>query len=66
MIGLGRLVSIVAPILVGYLLSGGWQPENIFVLFTAPLAASALCILALGHSLKRQARPAQPIAATVS
>ena len=53
MIGLGRLVSIVAPILVGYLISGGWQPERIFFLFAIPLAASALCIVSLGISLKR-------------
>lgn len=56
MIGLGRLVSIVAPILVGYLISGGWQPERIFFLFSIPLAASALCIVSLGISL-RLARP---------
>ncbi|MGB9034651.1 MAG: MFS transporter, partial [Paeniglutamicibacter sp.] len=66
MIGLGRLVSIVAPILVGYLLAGGWKPENIFVLFAAPLGASALCILALAHSLKRQAPTPEPVAAAVS
>jgi benzoate transport len=53
MIGLGRLVSIIAPILVGYLISGGWHPENIFFLFAIPLAASALCIVALGISVKR-------------
>ncbi|MGO4105896.1 MFS transporter [Leifsonia sp. YAF41] len=53
MIGLGRLVSIIAPILVGYLVSGGWQPENIFFLFAIPLAASALCIVALGISIRR-------------
>ena len=57
MIGLGRLVSIVAPILVGYLISGGWQPENVFFLFAIPLAAAALCIVALGISLKRSGAP---------
>ena len=57
MIGLGRLVSIVAPILVGYLISGGWQPENVFFLFAVPLAAAALCIVALGYSLKRSGAP---------
>jgi benzoate transport len=53
MIGLGRLVSIVAPIVVGYLISGGMAPENIFYLFAIPLAASALCMVALGVSAKR-------------
>jgi benzoate transport len=67
MIGIGRLVSIVAPILVGYLISGGWQPQNIFFLFAVPLAASAACILALGASLRRDrsaalSRPLRPAA----
>lgn len=56
MIGLGRLVSIVAPIMVGYMLSGGWAPQNIFALFAAPLAAAALCIVALGYSIRRGER----------
>lgn len=63
MIGLGRMVSIVAPILVGYLLSGGWKAESIFMLFAAPLAASALCIFALGRSLKREPRQVAATAA---
>lgn len=66
MIGLGRLVSIVAPIVVGYLLSGGWKAENIFMFFAAPLVASALCIVAVGYSLKRQAHSAEPAAASIS
>jgi benzoate transport len=57
MIGIGRLVSIVAPIMVGYLISGGWRPESIFFLFAVPLAASALCIVALGVSLRRGHAP---------
>ncbi|WP_404287268.1 MFS transporter [Glutamicibacter arilaitensis] len=59
MIGLGRLMSIAAPILVGYLLSGGWAPETIFAVFAAPLLASALCIIALGYSFKREQRAAK-------
>lgn len=61
MIGVGRLMSILAPILTGYLLSGGWAPETIFATFAAPLLAAALCILALSYSLKREARAAQPL-----
>ncbi|HEY5881418.1 MAG TPA: hypothetical protein VIU11_21090 [Nakamurella sp.] len=53
MIGLGRLMSIVAPIMVGVLLDGGWRPENIYFLFAIPLAAAALCIVAVSVSLKR-------------
>lgn len=54
MIGIGRLVSIVAPILVGYLIHGGWAPQHIFFLFAAPLLASAACVLALSVSQRRE------------
>jgi benzoate transport len=59
MIGIGRLVSIVAPILVGYLIDGGWAPQNIFYLFAVPLLASAACVLALSISLRRGAASTQ-------
>lgn len=55
MIGIGRLVSIAAPILVGYLIDGGWAPENIFYLFAVPLLAAAACVLALSISQRREA-----------
>jgi benzoate transport len=53
MIGVGRLVSIVAPILVGYLIAAGIPPVTIFYLFAVPLFLSALCCVALGRVLRR-------------
>lgn len=47
MVGVGRLVSIISPILVGYLLAGGWRAENIFMLFGLPLIVSALAMVAV-------------------
>jgi MFS family permease len=47
MIGIGRLASIIAPIMVGYLLAGGWKAENIFMLFGVPLIVSALSMTAV-------------------
>jgi MFS transporter, AAHS family, vanillate permease len=47
MVGIGRLVSIISPILVGYLLAGGWKAENIFMLFGFPLIVSALAMVAV-------------------
>ncbi|MEV7136461.1 MFS transporter [Arthrobacter sp. NPDC093128] len=47
MVGIGRLVSIISPILVGYLLAGGWRAENIFMLFGLPLIVSALAMVAV-------------------
>lgn len=54
MIGVGRLISIVAPILVGYLIAAGMPPVTIFYLFAVPLVLSALCCIALGRVLRRQ------------
>ncbi|BAS13744.1 putative 3-hydroxyphenylpropionic acid transporter [Arthrobacter sp. Hiyo8] len=54
MIGVGRLVSIVAPILVGYLIAAGMPPVTIFYVFAVPLLLSALCCIALGQVLRRQ------------
>ena len=42
MIGIGRLVLIISPIIVGYLLAGGWRAEHIFMFFGGPLMVSAL------------------------
>ena len=47
MVGIGRLVSIISPIMVGYLLAGGWKAENIFMLFGLPLIVSALAMVAV-------------------
>ncbi|MBT2539025.1 MFS transporter [Arthrobacter sp. ISL-69] len=62
MIGIGRLVSIVSPILVGYLLAGGWAAENIFILFAAPLVISALSMAGVwamsGRESARESSPA--------
>ncbi len=57
MIGSGRLVSITAPILVGYLISGGWAAKSIFPLFAGALVLSAVAVIALSMS-QRKAGPA--------
>lgn len=53
MVGIGRLVSIVSPIIVGYLLAGGWKAENIFMLFGLPLIVSALAMAAVWSLSKK-------------
>nr|WP_310062093.1 MFS transporter [Arthrobacter ginsengisoli] len=47
MIGIGRLVSIISPIVVGYLLAAGWKAETVFMLFGVPLIVSALAMAAV-------------------
>ncbi|QCU77588.1 MFS transporter [Citricoccus sp. SGAir0253] len=64
MIGIGRLVSIAAPILVGYLVDGGWAPETIFHLFALPLLLAAACVAVLALSLRREAAARHTVPAT--
>lgn len=47
MIGLGRLVSVAAPIIVGYILAAGMAPERVFIAFAVPLVIAALAALSL-------------------
>ncbi|MEW1820413.1 MFS transporter [Arthrobacter sp. NPDC080031] len=65
MIGVGRLISIIAPIMVGYLIDAGMPPVTIFYLFAIPLVVSAGCCVALGAVLRRSSAEALP-AATVA
>lgn len=52
MIGIGRLVSVVAPIIVGYILASGAAPEKVFLYFSIPLiiAGAAALTLLFGRS----------------
>lgn len=54
MVGVGRLVSISSPILVGVLISNGWQPANLFYLLAVPLLVGSACIAAIGISQSRK------------
>ncbi|MCZ4587584.1 MFS transporter [Rhodococcus opacus] len=72
--GIGRMMSILAPILVGFLIDGGLQPQTIFFVFAIPLLVSAACVFAIEASLRKAvrssgsigtARPAADAAPTV-
>lgn len=66
MIGVGRLVSIVAPIVVGYLIDAGMPPVTIFYLFAIPLVISAGCCVALGAVLRMNHKDATAAQTTVA
>lgn len=53
MIGIGRVIAIVSPILVGYMLEGGIPAERIYLIFAAPMAAAAVAVAAAHVSLSR-------------
>lgn len=47
MIGIGRLVSVAAPIIVGYILAAGAEPEKVFLYFAIPLMIAGVAALTL-------------------
>lgn len=61
MIGCGRTVSIVAPILTGYLLDGGWTPENVYMMFGGVLVVAGIAALLLDATYRgRSENPETP------
>lgn len=52
MIGFGRGVAILAPLVTGYMLSGGWQPALIYQIFGVLLAFSSIAIVLLDLSYR--------------
>ena len=62
MIGLGRFVSVAAPIIVGYVLASGVDPERVFLAFAVPLVIAGLSALSLGFPRRPERRqtPAEP------
>ena len=43
-IGIGRLGAILAPLLAGFLVDGGWQAGQLYYLYAVPLAVSMLAV----------------------
>lgn len=58
-IGIGRIGAILAPLIAGMLLDGGWQPGQLYYVFALPLLAAMVCVLAL-----RRSAAASPVGAT--
>lgn len=53
MIGFGRGVAILVPILTGYMLSGGWAPVELYRIFAGVMVFSALAVVALDAVMRR-------------
>ena len=57
-LGVGRIGSIIGPIVGGGLLSLGWPNSLIFSLTIAPMLVAALAVFSLGlYSLTRSSQP---------
>ncbi len=49
-IGIGRLGAILAPLVSGALLDHGWEPAQLYFLFSGPFALAMLAMLLIGPS----------------
>lgn len=54
MIGCGRTVSVIAPILTGYLLELGWTPKGLYMLFGGVLVLAGLAVWLLDRTFRRE------------
>jgi benzoate transport len=52
-IGIGRLGAILAPPASGALLDHGWEPAQLYFLFSAPFVIAAIAMLVIGPSASR-------------
>ena len=52
--GIGRLGGMVAPMLVGILLTGGWSVTSIFIMFASVFIFVSIVIILLGKESKKQ------------
>src|SRR5258706_5368973 len=61
MIGVGRGVAIIAPILTGYLLMGGWTPQDMYQLFAGFFVVAGVATVVLDRTYKgRSENPDTP------
>jgi AAHS family 4-hydroxybenzoate transporter-like MFS transporter len=61
-LGIGRVGSLISPVLGGLLLAWQWQVTPIFLAVAAPAFLAALSVLAVGFFSSTQAREAMPLA----
>ena len=59
-IGIGRIGAILAPLIAGMLLDGGWRPASLYYAYALPLLAGALAVAAIGtgRAVPGKTRPA--------
>jgi len=56
-LGIGRIGSIVGPVVGGLMLSLGWDISELFTVAAAPAAVAALAVFLIGWHLGRKGRP---------
>ncbi|MFM0277756.1 MFS transporter [Paraburkholderia sediminicola] len=52
-LGIGRIGSVIGPVVAGWFLSWGWQPSAIFYSAVVPAALAGFAMAAIGHSYRR-------------
>jgi AAHS family 4-hydroxybenzoate transporter-like MFS transporter len=65
-LGIGRIGSIVGPVVGGLFISLGWSTEQIFAAAAVPAVVAALAVFLIGHQAGKQERPRQAAVAARS
>jgi AAHS family 4-hydroxybenzoate transporter-like MFS transporter len=63
-LGIGRIGSIVGPVVGGLFIALGWSTDRIFVAAAVPAAVAALAVLLIGHHTSRRGESQREAAAT--
>jgi AAHS family 4-hydroxybenzoate transporter-like MFS transporter len=58
-LGVGRIGSIVGPVVAGLLLSAGWRPQQVFLAGVIPACCAAIAVL-LTNQLRGRANAYRP------
>lgn len=49
-LGIGRIGAIIGPLMVGYLLTGGWSSAAVFAATAVPMVLGAIAVAAMGRA----------------
>jgi len=60
-LGVGRVGSVVGPVVAGLFLAWGWQPEAVFHSAMVPAALAGITMAAVGYSRRAHDRQAAPV-----
>jgi benzoate transport len=63
MIGIGRGIAILSPIMTGYLIKAGWTPQSLYQCFAGLFIVAALAIFSLDRTYRGRAEDPDALAA---
>jgi AAHS family 4-hydroxybenzoate transporter-like MFS transporter len=59
-LGIGRIGSVIGPLVGGQLIALNWSNESLFHAAAVPVLCSALLVIALAAATRQRSRPSEP------